>query len=1286
MQAAYSESSIGGKRRPARERNASKAGRGSAEAEPRIATAGISTPPALVELDEFRRGAVGLRLVSEQQFDWYSSTVHGSVSDLSRVLVRAGKLTAYQAGALAQGKAKGLVVGDYLILDKLGTGGMGVVFKASRRRDGRVVALKLLPPSFGRDRDAVLRFQREFEVAARLCHVNVVSALEAVEDRGVHCITMEYIDGHDLDRLVLAGGPLTVKQALNCVTQAARGLEAAHAAGIVHRDIKPANLMLDASGTVKLLDLGLARLVAANSPFGQSTKNNLTQSRMCMGTVDYMAPEQADDPRKVDQRADLYSLGCTLFFLLTGRPPFEGETTIKVIIAHHERPAPSLLAVRPTTPAAIDAAYEKMMAKRPSDRPQSATALIALLESCQTSADEEDEARWGLRTFADTVMKRAVPRNPDRVPSIFASVREPGPLEFDPNLKLEDVITGYHPDTHPEPLTEDRLPPRTWTPDPPLTRRQARRVREAWFLGAAALGVVALIAIGFITAINVWRRVQRPSRPLIATIEAKVVPIAPALNPKPASPAKPSEPRRIGPGPTDPEASDSLSRDDIAPYELLTAGHGDPSQAPAQLVHIIGDSRLHSWSAPDSMAFNPDGKSLITGGSDGVATIWDVSTGKPTRAIETDVKSGGVRVAVSPDGQLFATVGSAMGSIPQVWETATGRKRRPLRAEGLRAFLDHYRTLAFSPAGRLLAAAGSRAREAKAGAFEQNGIVTIWDLGTGLPVWTNLTEDRFRPSPFYFSSVELCFDPEGKTLYGLAVLSELGTQPKTIFRAWETQGGREIATGLDLSANRKHNLWYWQSSRPAASNAQFCRDAHSLIYGVQKPVAKLDPNKFPPRAAEEWYIFDLGTRRSTSVPLSASQHAFAGIVGDLSPDGKTLCLWSFGPPAGIVFVDMATGATRRSIGSVEGAWYGSGCVYSPDGSKLARIHGGIEILDVKADKDVIERGRFAGGVRSIGFGPDGKWLAIAVVDGVVLWDPTTRTEHRFFQGALGLCALSADGRSLALYRDGKVKIVDTSTAKEKVSIETSPSPDDSKNRRSVAKLALSPDGRAIACGYQDGGVEFRDAKSGAVRRSYKIGATQLSSVAISPDGHRIAASVRVSSSRPVPESLFVELHTKLKPESVLAKRYANTHPDTSNCMVVVWDLESGDVVREFPWVEGSLSFDPTGQSLATGPFDDGYRDILPIWDASTGQLRLLLEGHKSGDVSAAFARDGATITTWSGDGTVRLWDSATGSQKELIRLCPKNGQINQVAFSPTGRYLATANGNGTAYILRPKLQ
>ena len=234
-----------------------------------------------------------------------------------------------------------------------------------------------------------MRFRREFEAAGRLKHLNLVAAFEADEDRGVHFLVMDYVDGINLERVIREHGPLPVSDALDYLIQSARGLEAAHEKGIVHRDIKPGNLMLDRQGTVRVLDLGLARIVDASNPFSKTMTGRLTQSNTYMGTIDYMAPEQAEDSHNVDHRADIYSLACTFFFLLSGREPFAGKTMLKRMVAHQEHPAPSLRTIRPDVSPALEAVYQKMMAKKPEDRPASMTEVIALLQASKLSTESD---------------------------------------------------------------------------------------------------------------------------------------------------------------------------------------------------------------------------------------------------------------------------------------------------------------------------------------------------------------------------------------------------------------------------------------------------------------------------------------------------------------------------------------------------------------------------------------------------------------------------------------------------------------------------------------------------------------------------------------------------------------------------------------------------------------------------------------------------------------------------------------------------------------------------------
>ncbi len=274
--------------------------------------------------------------------------------------------------------AVGSKLGPYELVRKLGQGGMGAVYEARHQKLGKTFALKVLPGGFASNQAALTRFEREMQAIGKLDHPHIIKATDADEWQGTHYLVMEYVEGTDLSELVKARGPLSVRDACKAIRQAAMGLEHAHEHGLVHRDIKPSNLFVTKSGQIKLLDLGLARL----GDDGEHQRG-LTTVGQVLGTPDYMAPEQWDDTHSVDARADLYSLGCTLFFVLTGRAPYADVTKsslLQLMKAHVEGAIPNLTDIRLDVPAELNAVFVRLLAKNADDRYANAGEVIAALE------------------------------------------------------------------------------------------------------------------------------------------------------------------------------------------------------------------------------------------------------------------------------------------------------------------------------------------------------------------------------------------------------------------------------------------------------------------------------------------------------------------------------------------------------------------------------------------------------------------------------------------------------------------------------------------------------------------------------------------------------------------------------------------------------------------------------------------------------------------------------------------------------------------------------------------
>ena len=325
----------------------------------------------------FKSGLLERETVQTCQSNWTrSGTPPQSPKEMADAFIKEGVLTHFQAEKLIAGRWRGFIISDkYRLLERLGAGGMGAVYLCEHIKMGRKVALKILPIQQAGDVASLARFYREARAVARLDHPNIVRAHDIDNDDKLHFIVLEFVDGSNLHDFIRRNGTVTPERAAHYIRQAAIGLQHAHEAGVVHRDIKPGNLLLDRQGVVKLLDLGLARF------FHEDSAAFIKEYEVgyIIGTGDYIAPEQIVDSR-VDIRADIYSLGGAMYYLLTGKSPFQEGTNAQKIIWHQVRHPKSLRVLRPDVPEALVQVFEKMIAKEPSRRFQTPIEAALALE------------------------------------------------------------------------------------------------------------------------------------------------------------------------------------------------------------------------------------------------------------------------------------------------------------------------------------------------------------------------------------------------------------------------------------------------------------------------------------------------------------------------------------------------------------------------------------------------------------------------------------------------------------------------------------------------------------------------------------------------------------------------------------------------------------------------------------------------------------------------------------------------------------------------------------------
>ncbi|MBL8795201.1 MAG: protein kinase [Planctomycetia bacterium] len=1007
---------------------------------------------------------------------------------LLQTLVKQGWLTRWQAKQLINGRTADLVLGQYLVLEPLGEGGMGEVFKARQRNLNRLVAVKLIRQDRLGNADALKRFQREIRAVSQLAHPNVVRAYDADQIGDRHIFVMEFADGADLSHIVQQQGALPIPLACEYIRQAALGLQHAHERGLVHRDIKPSNLLLTKStekgkpGLVKVLDLGLSRL--RESQNNETTIDaTMTRDGSVVGTPDYMSPEQARDSHTVDIRADIYSLGCTLYYLLAGAVPYPGGTGMEKVFKHQlEEPEP-IERLRKDIPRALAAIVRKMMAKAADDRyqtpaevarvlepfaPTSAAAFQESLKPAPASGRQLDAARAASETPAQGVATRkdlAAEQRRGRGGRRFAVFLTVGLLLAGAAglafwLRPAQSSAGATTPSDRDPVATGTLVQGT-TPVGSLKHEATLGDPRLRHWGAAVCTAVSAdgkLASGAMDhVVRLWD--ARTGQETAALRGHASLILCLAFSPD---------------------------------GRLLASGGMDNT---VRLWDTTSGQELHCFKDHTkevaAVAFSPDGTTLASGGADRVVKLWDMKTRQSRAALPY---GGPVRqLSFSPDGKWLAG-GAFLGVGPPTWECKVWDWRAANATATYRFPNCPQLVLAFSPTQPLLALGSSSSPTTGV-----RGTVHLEHLG-------NRKESQMFNEAAAIQALAFLPDGESLVVAQAQALKIYAVGGKAELRWWHVleafptvRGVAAFADGKTLvTAHTDCALRLWnvdKSLRPQAPPTQ-ASPWRSLVVSAdgQTLVGASEIDSFI-RAwdlktlKERWTVRGLDGGIQTLSIAANGQHVLAG---------------------GVTGLAALQGSTGQRLGDINDDTWGSWVALSPDGNHAALFNQpqGITLHEAPSCKLLHTLTGHTRPATQGAFSPDGRTLASVSGDGTLrLWDVAGRNARATLNGVplyANAMRFAPDGSLVAgafspngPNSPGEIRLWNAGTGKE-----AGRTTDASGI---IFELLVGAQGKSIIYTTKDG-LKVWDSASGQKWSPPQTAGTRPGALALSPDGQTLAAT------------------------------------------------------------------------------------------------------------------------------------------------------------------------------------